>query len=211
MANSKIIGAGQDTARPAPKKILDACCGGRMFWWNKNNPDTWFVDCRKVPKGAFQNNWNPNWCIEPDEIVDFRNMPYQSNGFNLVVFDPPHLTSGSMKSVINKKYGLLNKQTWKQDIVAGFKECWRVLAVGGVLIFKWNEANIKAKELLREFETEPLFGDFTGKTGATIWVTFLKTEESPVLSKRSPAQSAKEVYHTASNRRLAMLKIFFTF
>ena len=67
------------------------------------------------------------------------------------------------------------KETWKADIVAGFSECWRVLAPGGVLIFKWNEANIKAKDLLRSFPVEPLFGDFTGKTGSTIWVTYLKT------------------------------------
>ena len=50
-----------------------------------------------------------------------------------------------------------------------------MLAPGGVLIFKWNEANIKAKDLLRSFPAEPLFGDFTWKTGSTIWVTYLKT------------------------------------
>ena len=160
------------------KKILDACCGGRMFWWNKENPLTHFIDIREVDKGAFQNNWNPGWCVKPDELVDFRAMPYPDNSFKMVVFDPPHLTSGSEKSVINKKYGLLNKQTWKQDITAGFCECWRVLDINGVLIFKWNEANIKAKELLREFPVEPLFGDFTGKTGSTLWVTFIKTKGS---------------------------------
>ena len=101
-------------------------------------------------------------------------MPYDDKTFKLVVFDPPHLTSGSEKSVINTKYGLLNKETWKVDIVTGFAECWRVLDDYGLLIFKWNEANIKAKELLREFPVEPLFGDFTGKTGKTIWVTFMK-------------------------------------
>ena len=145
-----------------------------MFWWNKTNPDALFMDCREVEKGAFQNGWNPKWCVAPDVVADFRNMPFPNGSFRLVVYDPPHLTSGSMKSVINKKYGLLNRETWKQDIVDGFTECWRVLAPGGVLIFKWNEANIKAKELLRAFPAEPLFGDFTGKTGATIWVTFLK-------------------------------------
>lgn len=162
------------SSEPTFPAVLDACCGGRMFWWNKENTDALFMDCREVEKGAFQNNWNPGWCVKPDEIADFRDMPFPDNVFKVVVFDPPHLTSGSMKSVINKKYGLLNKDTWKADIVAGFSECWRVLAPGGVLIFKWNEANIKAKDLLRSFPTEPLFGDFTGKTGSTIWVTYLK-------------------------------------
>jgi hypothetical protein len=154
--------------------ILDACCGGRMFWWDKKNPLTYYADNREVEKGAFKNNWNPGWCVKPDGIHDFRNMPYDDKTFKLVVFDPPHLTSGSEKSVINTKYGLLNKETWKVDIVTGFAECWRVLDDYGLLIFKWNEANIKAKELLREFPVEPLFGDFTGKTGKTIWVTFMK-------------------------------------
>jgi hypothetical protein len=156
------------------KLVLDACCGGRMFWWNKQNEDTLFMDCREVDKGAFQNNWNPNWCVKPDVIADFRQMPFADKSFKMVIYDPPHLTSGSMKSVINKKYGLLNKDTWKEDIVSGFKECWRVLDDYGVLIFKWNEANIKAKELIKAFPVEPLFGDFTGKTGKTIWITFIK-------------------------------------
>jgi len=59
-----------------------------------------------------------------------RRPPYPDNVFKMVVFGPPHLTSCSMKSVINKKYGLLNKETWKTDIIAGFTECWRVLAPG---------------------------------------------------------------------------------
>jgi len=154
--------------------ILDACCGGRMFWWDKQNENAYFADKREVEKGAFANGWNPNWCVKPDGVHDFRDMPYDDKTFKMVIFDPPHLTSGSEKSVINMKYGLLNKETWKADIVAGFSECWRVLDDYGVLIFKWNEANIKAKELLREFPVEPLFGDFTGKTGKTIWVTFMK-------------------------------------
>ena len=154
--------------------ILDACCGGRMFWWDKTNENALYMDKRVVEKGAFKNGWNPNWCIHPDVVADFRDMPFDDNSFRLIVYDPPHLTSGSMKSVINTKYGLLNKETWREDIVDGFRECWRVLAENGVLIFKWNEANIKAKELLRLFPVEPLFGDFTGKTGSTIWVTFFK-------------------------------------
>lgn len=154
--------------------ILDACCGGRMFWYDKNNENTLYVDNREVDKGAFSNHWNPNWCVKPDQLVDFREMPFADKSFKMVVFDPPHLTSGSEKSVINKKYGLLNKETWKIDIVNGFNECWRVLDDYGVLIFKWNEANIKASELIKAFPVKPLFGDFTGKTGKTIWMTFLK-------------------------------------
>jgi len=95
-----------------PQFILDACCGGRMFWYEKENPNVLFMDEREVEKGAFPNNWNPNWCVKPDVIADFREMPFKDKHFKLIIFDPPHLTSGSMKSVINKKYGLLNKDTY---------------------------------------------------------------------------------------------------
>ena len=161
---------------PAPTfpAVLDACCGGRMFWWNKSNPDALFMDCREVEKDAFPNNWNPGWCVKPDEIADFRDMPFPDGTFKMVVFDPPHLTSGSMKSVINKKYGLLNKETWKADIVAGFSECWRVLAPGGVLIFKWNEIQIKLSKVLEIIKHKPLFGHTSGKHGRTIWLAFMK-------------------------------------
>ena len=27
-------------------KILDACCGSRMCWFDKDNPDTVFMVCR---------------------------------------------------------------------------------------------------------------------------------------------------------------------
>ena len=156
------------------KLVLDACCGGRMFWYEKENQNVLFMDERQIDKGAFPNNWNPNWCVNPDVVADFRNMPFPDKSFKLIIYDPPHLTSGSMKSVINKKYGLLNKETWKEDIIQGFKECWRVLDEHGTLIFKWNEANIKASDLVKAFPVKPLFGDFTGKTGKTIWFTFMK-------------------------------------
>jgi len=158
------------------KPVLDACCGGRMFWYDKNNQLALFTDQREVDKGAFQKDWNPHWCVKPNVISDFRKMPFADESFSLVVFDPPHLVNGSMKSVLNKKYGLLNKHTWKTDLVAGFEECWRVLANNGVLIFKWNEANIKSSDLIKILPIKPLFGDFTGKTGKTIWMTFLKFE-----------------------------------
>ena len=146
-----------------------------MFWRNKSNPDVLFMDRREVASGAFKNGWNPGWSVAPDVVADFRSMPFPDRRFKLIVYDPPHLTSGSEKGVINIKYGLLDKNTWKQDIVAGFNECWRCLDVHGTLIFKWNDANIKASELLKEFPVEPMFGDFTGKTGLTRWMTFYKS------------------------------------
>ncbi len=145
-----------------------------MFWLEKEHEHVIFMDERTVSPGAFANNWNPNWSVRPDVIGDFKNMPFKDYSFKLVVFDPPHATHGTPESVINKKYGLLNKETWQQDIVQGFSECWRVLDFGGTLVFKWHEATMPARELVKLLPKKPLFGDFTGKTGKTIWMTFFK-------------------------------------
>lgn len=160
------------------KPILDACCGGKMFWLDKNNKDVLFVDKREVDKGAFNNNWNPNWEVKPDIIADFRNLPFADKSYKLVVYDPPHLESGSMKGIINIKYGILPKGEGIKYVVDGFEECWRCVDDYGVLIFKWAESNIKTSELLKLLSVKPLFGDFTGKTGKTIWMTFMKIPSS---------------------------------
>jgi hypothetical protein len=40
------------------------------------------------------------------------------------------------------KYGKLS-ESWREDISKGFAECFRVLYSDGVLVFKWNETQIK--------------------------------------------------------------------
>ena len=107
------------------KKILDATCGSRMMWFNKQNIDVLFCDKRTE---------NHILCdgrvleITPDLEIDFTNMPFRDNSFKLVVFDPPHLHKLGKSSWLAKKYGTL-LPTWENDIKAGFDECIRVLAV----------------------------------------------------------------------------------
>ncbi len=38
------------------KYILDACCGGKCFWFNKKHPNTLYIDIRKEEKG-FDECW----------------------------------------------------------------------------------------------------------------------------------------------------------
>lgn len=33
------------------KVVLDACCGGRMMWFDKKNPGVLYVDVRRGEKG----------------------------------------------------------------------------------------------------------------------------------------------------------------
>ena len=160
------------------KLILDACCGGRAFWFDKNNPLTLFVDRRTMQPEAVGNGINSRIrkCL-PDEESDFRKMSYSSESFKLVVFDPPHLFCGE-KSFMNKCYGSLDKNTWKNDLKQGFSECFRVLKDDGILIFKWNESEIPLKNILRLAKYKPLFGHPSGRAQKTHWVTFMKNPAS---------------------------------
>lgn len=150
------------------KRILDACCGSRMFWFDKQNVDVLFMDNRtyqeELESGHVVN-------VNPDVMADFREMPFEDASFNLVVFDPPHLLRAGPKSWLAKKYGKLNPETWQDDLSRGFTECMRVLKPNGTLIFKWNEDQIKLKDVLETTEFKPLFGN---KRSKTHWLVFMK-------------------------------------
>lgn len=152
------------------KIILDACCGSRMFWFDKTNPFTVFVDRRKeshvLSDGRVLN-------IKPDIVADFRKLSFKAKTFKLVVFDPPHLKGAGSKGWQAKKYGNLDAN-WPQDLRAGFAECMRVLDDYGTLIFKWNEQSIKVNAVIEAIGQEPLFGHRTLQASKTIWMAFIK-------------------------------------
>ena len=50
----------------------------------------------------------------------------------------------------------------------------RVLKLNGTLIFKWNESEIKLKQVLDIIPYKPLFGHTTGRQAKTIWMAFMK-------------------------------------
>jgi SAM-dependent methyltransferase len=155
------------------KKILDAACGPRMFWFDKHHPNALYIDNRKELSGFVA--IRPNKTIEPDEIQDFRNMPYEDGAFKLVVWDPPHiLRRNASGKYLTRVYGVLHTDTWKEDLRKGFSECWRVLAEDGVLIFKWAETDRKLKDILPLFSAKPLFGNRTTSNGRTHWLCFMK-------------------------------------
>lgn len=159
------------------KKILDACCGSRMFWFDKNNPDVLFADIRNIEyeldRGTPEKTRIQKKSISPDVVMDFRDMPFKDNTFKLVVFDPPHLRKLGQTSFTAKNYGVL-LPTWETDIKAGFDECMRVLEPGGTLIFKWNEYEISTNRIIEIIKVKPLFGHTTGRQAKTIWMAFMK-------------------------------------
>ena len=149
------------------KFILDACCGGRMFWFNKHHPNTVYIDNEpRTIRGGTE--------CKPDIVMDFTKMIFPDRWFRLVVFDPPHLKTLGETSIMRKKFGCLNKQTWQYDLKRGFEECWRVLQDYGILIFKWNESEISSNHVLRLFHTQPLFGHREASDSKTKWFCFMK-------------------------------------
>jgi ubiquinone/menaquinone biosynthesis C-methylase UbiE len=85
------------------------------------------------------------------------------------------LIKAGKESWLALKYGKL-KENWREDIRKGFEECFRVLANGGVLIFKWNETQIKVSEILALTDQKPVFGHISGKRANTHWITFMKLD-----------------------------------
>jgi len=154
------------------KFILDACCGSRMFWFQKNQTNTIFQDIREYDKGFIDNRQNRE--LHPDMIGDFRKMDFPDKTFKLIVFDPPHLIGKPDGCRMTRIYGALNAETWQSDIKRGFNECWRVLDDYGVLIFKWNDASKKRKEVLKVLGRTPLFGHPNGSKIPTHWFCFMK-------------------------------------
>lgn len=152
------------------KRILDACCGSRMFWFDKDNSDVIFMDNRQHEEILSNGQ---KLIVKPDVIGDFRDMSFADESFHLVVFDPPHLMVNE-NTWLFKKYGGLKKDTWEEDLRRGFSECFRVLKPNGILIFKWAESHIPLKDVLKCTNEKPLFGHKTKKGGFTIWLAFIK-------------------------------------
>jgi SAM-dependent methyltransferase len=163
-------------------RVLDPCCGGRMWWFDRQHPDAIYGDRRSetlvVTDRSHGNvSGTRTLRIEPDQVFDFRELPFADGAFKLVAFDPPHLVRAGPKSWLAAKYGKLSAD-WRDDLRQGFAECFRVLATDGVLVFKWNETQVRIREVLALTPYRPLFGNTSGKNAGTHWMVFMKPEGS---------------------------------
>lgn len=151
------------------RKILDPCCGSRMFYFDKGNPNVLFCDCRSGIDETLCDGRKLK--INPDMVADVTDLPFEDESFPLVIFDPPHLTLGDGWQT--KKYGKLPKD-WKAWMTEAFRECWRVLRKDGTLIFKWNEYHIALPDVLKCFPVSPILGNRRPKSSKTHWLVFFK-------------------------------------
>ena len=156
------------------KLVLDPASSMRSFYFDKTDERVLFGDIRENETHLLTNGQTIK--IKPDQVMDYRELPFADNTFKCVIFDPPHLFNLSEKSWMRKKYGVLDKHTWQDDLSAAFKECFRVLQNNGTLIFKWNETSIPLKDILKLTPQKPLVGHPSGKRSNTHWVLFMKDE-----------------------------------
>ena len=159
------------------KLILDATAGYRMMHPDKHNPYVLHIDQREE--------------VNPDEIQDFRNLPYPDNKFKLIIFDPPHRTTKDAPHWIKRDYGGLIPETWQSDLKKGFAELWRILQEYGVLVFKWNDHQFPLEQISPLFPTKPIIQQITtnGTSSNTFWVLFMKVPSlcvDPIIKEKTP-------------------------
>lgn len=172
--------------------VLDACCGSRMFWFDRKDDRAVFVDKRRerhVLTDSSSKGGSRELVIDPDHLADFTNLPFPDNTFALVVFDPPHFERNGSTGWVGLKYGTL-KGDWQEMLRAGFAECFRVLRPEGTLIFKWCEDEIPLSKILALTPQKPLFGHRSGKQQKTHWVAFLKGRAIMSLVDQQNAHAA---------------------
>lgn len=154
-------------------KILDVCCGSRMFWYDKQESHTTYMDIRRSLYTTFDRGNVREIEINPDIQADWKHIPFEDETFDLVVFDPPHLIRAGKTSWLAKKYGTLDLMTWSSELYKAFQEIMRVLKPTGTMLFKWNEDQIPVKEVFKAFGQQPILGDMRSKTK---WSVFIKNE-----------------------------------
>lgn len=150
-------------------KILDACCGPKMFWYEKELP---FVTFQDIRAGIKEYSGGRKIRIEPNHVGDVTSMDFADETFDVVIFDPPHMIRAGKTSWLNIKYGKLPEE-WESWIEKAFAECFRVLRSDGVLVFKWNSTQIPFSKIIKLSPYKPILGD---QRASTRWTIFVKVE-----------------------------------
>lgn len=172
--NASASAAASSSRLSSDKTVLDPCCGGRMFYFDKHHPLVMYGDERRESVSMTDRGKLRSLDIAPDVILDFTCMPFLDDSFNFVVFDPPHLINCGKNSWLAKKYGKLDKDSWQDTLSEGLSECLRVVKPGCVVTMKWSEGDISTSELLKALPYQPVFGD---KQGKKRWLFFIKGME----------------------------------
>jgi hypothetical protein len=69
----------------------------------------------------------------PPKDHDFRTSRYTDAGFDVVVFDPPHVADGGKNGIMAKRFGTYKADELKDVIQAGCREAMRVARLGAIV------------------------------------------------------------------------------
>lgn len=140
-------------------KILDLSAGNRAVWFDKKNKLATFLDKRSD--------------VGPDFVCDTTDIPPEvGNGFDLVVFDPPHLNCGK-NSNMSKVYGHHTTAQILATLEGTAAEAHRITKQNALMALKWNNHDISLQRVFDLMpQWEPLFGHLTknGPRSQTYWV-----------------------------------------
>lgn len=163
-------------------KILDATCGARRMWYQKNHPFVTFMDKRKGDFG-FTSMKNGKGIkretikVDPDIQADWtKELPFEDGHFDMIVFDPPHIIrkKKNNQSFMQHQYGVFKADNYKQDLRKGLSELFRVLKNQGILILKWCDLDRSVEEVIKLSPYPPIFGTRTGQRNNVHWIVFIK-------------------------------------
>ena len=132
------------------KLILDATASYRAMWIDKKDPNAVFIDQRRE--------------VKPNIVCIWQHLPFRNGLFKTVNFDPPHMLYRvkDKPSFLTEKFGLLEPETWQNDLRLAFDEFMRVLNPEGILLFKWNNNHVSVNRVLNCFPFKPKFGSQVG-------------------------------------------------
>lgn len=121
--NAKLIATAQELY-PMDGNVLDLTPGPAKGWWSEYHPDFLSYLARDL---------------------DFRDTGLPSEGYDHVCFDPPYVAPGGRETStiaeMNEQFGMLDTERtptdqWRDQIIPGVREAWRLLKPKGLLWFK---------------------------------------------------------------------------
>lgn len=155
-------------------KILDATCGFKGIWFQKNHPYVTFMDKRNGKQYYVTKSGKKKMTeVNPDIVSEWKDAPFEDESFDMIVFDPPHIIQ-NVSSNMTVDYGCLNPKSWRNELQEGFEKLFRLLKPDGVFILKWDECNKPIDEILKLCPYKPMFGTRTGLNNKNIWIVFIK-------------------------------------
>lgn len=174
-------------------KILDATCGFKGIWYQKNHPFVTFMDKRKelvkcISVKDQRVSHKRFYHVNPKVVSEWKDAPFPNNYFDMVIFDPPHLIISRDKknlAAMEKQYGHLYKDNWRKVLKEGIQKLFDILKPEGVFILKWCENSVPVEEVIALMPYKPLFGSNTKSKGhtANFWILFLKYSVDGDLNK----------------------------